>query len=131
MKSILIKQKVIIKVISLTISITALAFSALTSAHHSFAIYDFDTQIEFKGTVETLKFKNPHLAMTLKVITPEGEEQIVNFIEGAPANMLVRSGLRPSMIVVGTEIIAIGSPLLEDSSKFFLRKIILNDGSEF
>ncbi len=45
--------------------------------------------------------------------------------------MLVRAGLRPSMIEPGTRITAFGSPLIEDPSKYFLRKVRLEDGREF
>ena len=108
-----------------------LGVSTVASSHHSFAVYDFEKQIEFTGTVATLNFKNPHIAMTLSVTNEEGEIEIIDFIEGAPANMLVRNGLRPNMIAVGTEITAIGSPLIEDPSKFFLRRVRLADGSEY
>ncbi len=110
-------------------------FSAMISvsalAHHSFAVYDFQTQIPFEGTVETVNFRNPHVAMTLKTVDAEGKQQIIQFIEGAPANMLVRSGLRPEMVKPGTHITAIGSPLLEDNTKYFLRIIRLDDGKEY
>src|SRR5687767_11116596 len=110
-------------------------FSAVLSvsaiAHHSFAVFDFQTQIPFEGTVETIKFRNPHIAMTLKTVDADGKEKIINFIEGAPANMLVRSGLRPEMIQPGTHITATGSPLIEDNSQYFLRLIKLDDGKEF
>lgn len=100
-------------------------------AHHSFAVYDFEQQIEFVGTVNTINFKNPHIAMTLKVTNENGEPQIIDFIEGAPANMLARKGLRPSMVAVGEEITVFGSPLIEDPTKFFIRRIVLEDGSEY
>ncbi len=102
-----------------------------TLAHHSFAVFDFSTQIPYEGTVETLNFRNPHIAMTLKIVDEQGNEQIINFIEGAPANMLVRSGLKPEMIAPGTRISTLASPLHDDKEKFFLRKIILEDGREF
>lgn len=100
-------------------------------AHHSFAVYDFTQQIEFVGTVETLNFKNPHIAMTLKVMNEDGEPEIIEFVEGAPANMLARKGLRPDMIAHGTKITAFGSPLISDPTKFFLRRVRLADGREF
>lgn len=100
-------------------------------AHHSFAVYDFNTQLSFEGTVEKLQFRNPHIAMTLKTVDADGKEQLIDFIEGAPANMLVRSGLKPDMIKPGTRITATGSPLHEDPTKFFLRVIRLADGQEF
>lgn len=112
----------------------ALACAALPAsllAHHSFAIFDFQTQIPFEGTVETLKFRNPHIEMTLKTVDEAGNEKIINFIEGAPANMLARQGLTQAMLKKGTRVTGIGSPLLEDDTKFFLRSIILEDGREF
>lgn len=118
-------------VIRALLLIVGASLSLVAFAHHSFAIFDFQTQIPFEGTVETLKFRNPHIEMTLKTLDPNGKEQIVHFIEGAPANMLVRSGLRPDMIAPGTRITAVGSPLLEDNSKFFLRIIRLADGKEY
>jgi Family of unknown function (DUF6152) len=100
-------------------------------AHHSFAVYDFQTQIEFVGEVATLNFKNPHISMTLSVTGENGEVSVIPFIEGAPANMLARKGLRPDMIAPGTRITAIGSPLISDPTQYFLRRVRLADGREF
>lgn len=116
---------------SIIVFCTAMLMMAAVQAHHSFAVFDFDTRIPFEGTVETLDFRNPHISMTLKVVDENGEEKIIDFIEGAPANMLARSGLRRGMIESGQKIRAIGSPLNEDPDKYFLRKIILEDGREF
>lgn len=115
---------------SLTL-VLALLLARAASAHHSFAIYDFTQEIPFEGVVDTLNFKNPHIAMTLKRTLDNGETEIITFIEGAPANMLVRNGLRPDMIKPGTKITAIGSPLKDDPTRFFLRRVILEDGREF
>jgi Family of unknown function (DUF6152) len=118
---------------SLTVvgAISVLLMVPTAWAHHSFAVYDFNQQIEFSGTVDTLDFKNPHIAMTLRVTDEDGTSKIIDFIEGAPANMLARNGLRPNMIAPGTEIKAVGSPLMSDPTKFFLRNVILPDGREF
>ncbi|HUF71295.1 MAG TPA: DUF6152 family protein [Gammaproteobacteria bacterium] len=111
--------------------ISVLLLLPAARAHHSFAVYDFSRQIEFVGTVDTLNFKNPHIAMTLRVTDEDGESVVIDFIEGAPANMLARNGLRPDMIAPGTKITAVGSPLIDDPSKYFLRNVILEDGREF
>lgn len=111
--------------------ISALLLAPSVRAHHSFTVYDFSQQIEFEGTVDTLNFKNPHIAMTLRVTKEDGQTEIINFIEGAPANMLARNGLLPDMIAPGTKITAVGSPLMSDPSKYFLRNVILPDGREF
>ena len=110
---------------------SALLWLSTAVAHHSFAVYDFSQQIEFNGTVETLNFRNPHIAMELRVTDANGDVQVVDFIEGAPANMLVRKGLRPENVAVGETITVIGSPLIDDPTKFFIRRIRLGDGREF
>jgi hypothetical protein len=125
------KLSVIRKVISaFVVGVTLLGMEA-GWAHHFFAVYNFEIQTEFVGTVETLNFRNPHIAMSLKVTGENGESSIIEFIEGAPANMLARKGLTPDKIAVGTEITAFGSPLIDDPSKFFLRRVRLADGSEY
>jgi hypothetical protein len=101
------------------------------AAHHSFAIYDMQQNVEFHGVVDTVKFRNPHIAMTLKVTDTSGQERIVNFVEGAPANMLARLGLRPEMIPPGTEVTAIGAPRNDDPDAWFLKAIVLPDGTRF
>jgi hypothetical protein len=107
------------------------AAAAPAAAHHSFAIYDMSQNIEFEGVVETVKLRNPHMALTLVRTKPDGTKETINFVEGAPANMIVRMGLSPADIAPGTTIKAIGAPRRDDSSAYFLKKIILSDGREF
>jgi hypothetical protein len=107
------------------------AFVLPATAHHSFAIYDMDQSIAFDGVVETLKLRNPHIALTLTVTKDDGTQGTVRFIEGAPANMIVRMGLDPADIAVGKPIKAIGAPLRDDPNAYFLKAIILPDGRRF
>jgi hypothetical protein len=110
-------------------ALTAMALPSL--AHHSFAIYDMAQNIEFKGTVDTLKFRNPHMAMTLTRVKDDGSKETINFVEGAPANMLVRMGLDPAVIAPGEEITAFGAPRRDDPTAYFLKAIVLKDGTRF
>ena len=107
------------------------AIALPATAHHSFAIYDMDQNIHFDGVVETLQMRNPHMALTLTVTKDDGTQGTINFIEGAPANMLVRMGLNPSDIAIGKPIKAIGAPLRGDPNAYFLKAIILPDGRRF
>lgn len=109
--------------------LTALALPA--AAHHSFAIYDMSQNIEFEGVVETVKLRNPHMALTLVQTKPDGTKETINFVEGAPANMIVRMGLKPEDIAPGTSIKAIGAPRRDDTNAYFLKAIILADGRRF
>ena len=100
-------------------------------AHHSFAIYDMSQNIEFEGVVETVKMRNPHMALTLVESQADGSKRTINFVEGAPANMIVRMGLNPADIAVGKTIKAIGAPRRDDPNAFFLKAIILPDGKRY
>jgi len=115
----------------LTILLSAVMLVGQAMAHHSFAIYDFDTKIPFDGVVESVKFRNPHIELTLKVMNAAGEEELIHFIEGAPANMMVRNGIKPDMLKPGSRLHTEGSPLIEDPTKFFLRSVRTEDGTEY
>lgn len=112
------------------ITILSALFGAAVHAHHSFAVYDFDTEIAFEGTVETVNFRNPHIAMTLAYEDEDGNRRIADFVEGAPANMLIRSGFNPAWLDPGSRITAIGSPRHDNPDALFLKAVILEDGSE-
>ena len=73
----------------------AVVLATAASAHHSFAVYDMQHEVTFKGVVDTVQFRNPHMAMTLTHVKPDGTKETIHFVEGAPANMLVRMGLTP------------------------------------
>ena len=113
------------------LGIAATAAATPASAHHSFAVYDMSQNVEFKGVVEEVKFRNPHMAMTLLVTDKNGEKKTINFAEGAPANMLARLGLKPEYIEPGKTITAIGAPRRDDPNVWFLKAVILPDGTRF
>lgn len=117
--------------VTATALIGTLLWVSASSAHHSFAVYDLDHQISFEGVVATLKFRNPHIALTLTRTLPNGATENVNFVEGMPANMALRLGLSPDLIKPGTRLTAIGSPRKDNPHVFFLRKVKLADGREF
>jgi hypothetical protein len=112
-------------------AVAAIAVSTPAAAHHSFAIYDMQQNVEFHGVVANIKLRNPHMAMTLTAKDADGKEQTIEFVEGAPANMLARLGLRPEHVKVGQEITAIGAPRHDNPNAWFLKAIILPDGTRF
>ena len=116
-----------------SILLGAFTAAAATSAaaHHSFAIYDMQQDVEFHGVISNIKLRNPHMAMTLTTTGADGKQQTIEFVEGAPANMLARLGLRPEHVKVGQEITAIGAPRHDNPNALFLKAIILPDGTRF
>jgi hypothetical protein len=119
------------RLVSVLVGIGIAGAAAPAAAHHSFAIYDMQQNVEFDGVIETVKFRNPHMAMTLTVTNEKGEKQTIDFVEGAPANMLARLGLTPGLIEPGQAIKAIGAPRRDDPNAWFLKAIILPDGTRF
>lgn len=107
------------------------ALAAPAAAHHSFAIYDMQQNVEFRGVIAVVKFRNPHMAMTLTTTGADGAQKTIHFVEGAPANMLARLGLKPEHIRPGQEITAIGAPRHDVPDAWFLKAIILPDGTRF
>ena len=105
--------------------------SAPSLAHHSFAVWDLQQSIEFEGVIDTIEYRNPHMSMTLIQTMPNGEQKKIDFPEGAPANMMIRLGLKPDMIKPGTKIKVIGSPRKDNPNVYFLKSIILEDGTVF
>jgi hypothetical protein len=126
------KQKTFSAAVCAVLGAAAMTLLAIPSAHphHSFAIYDFATEVAFEGVVESVNFRNPHIAMTLAWEDENGDTQIIDFVEGAPANMLVRSGFDPNWLAPGSKITAIGSPRHDNPDAYFLKSVILEDGSE-
>ena len=98
------------------------------AADHSLAAYDVEQSIYFSGVVETLRMENPHIALTLTVTKGDGTRGTVNFVEGAPAGRLELMGLKAADIAVGKAIRAVGAPRYDDSSRYYLKAIILPDG---
>jgi hypothetical protein len=113
------------------IAAASVAMALPAAAHHSFAVYDMSQNIEFEGVVETVKLRNPHMALTLIETKPDGTKETINFVEGAPANMIVRMGLKPEDIAPGKKIKAIGAPRRDQPTEYFLKAIILPDGKKF
>ena len=71
------------------------------------------------------------MALTLIETKPDGTKETINFVEGAPANMIVRMGLKPEDIAPGKKIKAIGAPRRDQPTEYFLKAIILPDGKKF
>ena len=119
------------KAVYALLGVTAAVGAMPVAAHHSFAIYDMQQNVEFHGVVDTVKFRNPHMAMTMIVSNENGEQQTIEFVEGAPANMLVRLGLKPEFIQPGQNITAFGAPRHDDPNAWFLKAVVLPDGRVF
>jgi hypothetical protein len=79
-------------------------------AHHSFAMFDSDNQIDIEGAVEQFKLTSPHAFIIIKVKGTDGTDTVWS-LEGASASSLVRDGLTSNSLKPGDAIKMKSAPL--------------------
>ena len=79
------------------------AMSGAAMAHHSFAMFDNDNQIELEGTVQEFKYTSPHTFILLLVKGQDGSTTIWN-LEGATPSALAREGWTSKSLKAGDEV---------------------------
>ena len=99
-------------------------------AHHSFAMFDSDHQIELTGTVLRFQWANPHVYIGLDSTGRSGVTQEYT-IECASPGILDRVGWKWNMVKVGDKVTAIIAPLRTGQSGGLLKQITLQDGHSF
>ena len=72
-------------------------------AHHSFAMFDREHQIDLEGTVQEFRFVNPHTYINLVVKQDDGSTQTWS-LEGQSPAALVRGGWTSKTLKVGDEL---------------------------
>jgi hypothetical protein len=74
--------------------LAAALVAALTAtaayAHHSFAMFDRDTQLVKTGTVVRWAFNNPHSWLYMNVKNPDGSDTLWSFEGSAPTGLITR-----------------------------------------
>jgi hypothetical protein len=81
-------------------------------AHHSFSMFDRDTQMVLTGKVERWAFNNPHAWLYLNVTGDNGEAVTWGFEGGAPPQ-LVRVGITGRSFEPGDDVTIMFSPLAD------------------
>ena len=82
----------------------ALALTAApTIAHHSFAMFDREHQIDLEGTVQEFRFVNPHTFINL-VVKQDDASTVTWSLEGQSPAALVRGGWTSKTLKAGDEL---------------------------
>ena len=98
-------MKTLLKVLSLPV---LLCCQAQVFGHHAFtAEFDPPAPVELQGTVTRVEFINPHTWIHIAVTEEDGSATDW-MIEGGTPNTLLRRGLTPAALPVGTEIVVQG-----------------------
>ena len=107
------------------IAATALAGSAL--AHHSYAMFDEESEVTLEGTIKEFQWTNPHSWIHIYVPNEQGQEVTWAIETGAPGG-LFRAGWRPDTIVPGDNVTFTFHPLRNGEPGGSLMSMVLPDG---
>jgi hypothetical protein len=87
-----------------------IAMGGAAMAHHSFAMFDTDNQIELEGVVREFKYTSPHTFILLEVKAQDGSTTVWN-LEGGTPSALVRDGWSSQSLRPGDELKMMVAPL--------------------
>jgi Family of unknown function (DUF6152) len=77
--------------------------AASASAHHSFSVFNMQTEIEITGVVKEVQWTNPHIWVWIDVKGEDGE--VVTWgLEGMSPNFLARRGWSRTTLEPGDEV---------------------------
>ncbi|WP_428102156.1 DUF6152 family protein [Candidatus Rariloculus sp.] len=107
--------------------VSALAFTASASAHHSFAAqYDADKRIEFEGTVTRMEWMSPHIYFYVDVRDASGD--VTSYaVEGGAPTRLYRQGWQPDTLQPG-DTVSVEGALARNGSPTVNASTITKDG---
>ena len=100
-------------------------------AHHSLAgVYDMKKEMELSGSVDTVKFVNPHGSLTVLVKNPDGTSTPWVLTLGS-ATGLAQRGIGktgPNALHAGDNITVKFIPAKDGSPLGFLKTVVMPDG---
>ena len=107
-----------------------LTCGAAAWAHHSFAMYDMQKQVEVKGTVKEFRFVNPHSSIVLSVKGHAGKSSDYRIETNGSFYLAKNQGWKRDSLKPGDVIVALVRPLRDGSTGGDLIKVTRSDGSE-
>ena len=115
-----------------TAVLAGLGWAAATGAamaHHSFAMFDTEHQIEISGTVREFRFVNPH---TILIVDVKGEDSNIKrwTLESGAPGLQAREGMTANGLKPGDEVVVRISPLHSgaEGGSYQLPQIKFKDG---
>jgi hypothetical protein len=122
---------VFLKRLGLTIvGVASIAVPA--AAHHSFAMFDMDKSVEYRGVVTEWKWQNPHVHFNILVKTGNAVDPgtVGTWdVEGGSVNIMTRQGWTRASYKAGDPIALIGHPMKDGSKGISLFYAIRADGT--
>jgi hypothetical protein len=109
----------------------AVMSTARVDAHHSFAMFDMEKNVEYSGVVTDWKWQNPHVHFTVLVKPGAANAQTVGTwdVEGGSINIMTRQGWTRASYKPGDPIKLVGHPMKDGSKGISLFYAIRPDGT--
>jgi len=112
----------------LLLAASAILVAGLTSAHHSFAIYDVDNRIERTGRLSKIVFASPHIQFVLEAETADGSKETWQ-VESMNPGRWDQSGIPRDIVAVGEQVTLLGWPARNGKDDMLLSTIITERGT--
>ena len=119
-------RRVVLGIVGLVLASVSL------SAHHSFAMFEMDKDVEYRGIVREWKWQNPHVHFIVDVTKQPGvDPQTVGLwdVEGGSVNIMARQGWTRASYKAGDPIRLVGHPMKDGSKGISLFYTIRADGT--
>lgn len=111
-----------------TFAALAFAGAATTQAHHSFSVFDMQTEVELTGEVVEFQWTNPHTWAWINVTNEDGTVSKWGF-EGMSPNYLGRRGWARDTLEPGDKITVVANPLKSGEPGGTFLRCTLEDGT--
>jgi len=105
------------------------SFVSRAHAHHSFSVFDMETNKEIEGEIVEFQWTNPHTWTWLDVTNADGTKTRWG-LEGMSPNYLGRRGWSKNTFKPGDRIKAVIWPLKSGEPGGTLQRATLSDGTE-
>ena len=102
-----------------------------TLAHHSFAMFEMDKDVTYKGVVTEYKWISPHVHLTIEIKPGPGVDPAtvgIWDVEGGSTNIMGRQGWTRATFKAGDAITLVGHPMKDGSKGISLFYAIMPDG---
>jgi hypothetical protein len=100
-------------------------------AHHSFAMFEMDKEVTYKGVVTEFKWISPHVHLTIEIKPGPGVDPAtvgIWDVEGGSTNIMGRQGWNRATYKPGDAITLVGHPMKDGSKGISLFYAVMPDG---
>ncbi len=109
--------------------VMALLVASVAFAHHSFAMFNMQQDLELQGVAKSFSWESPHSWLQVMVKDASGQPVEWSIEMGAP-NMLYKRGLRAASVKAGDKVTLVVHPLRDGRPGGSLVSVVLADGSK-